>query len=170
MIRRAPFDLDESQWFDMHSTDNPHSRHQDNKNDEQLDEAATIITQIVQRETAIIGTSKTFLGGISQGCATAIYVLLRDDQSLAGFIGMSSWFPRHQRILDPKEPLETPVYLSHNHDDPTISIPFGEALRDGLVGLGMVVEWHVYGDDIHWINEPKGIDDMVAFLQRYMRS
>ncbi|KAK0661592.1 hypothetical protein QBC41DRAFT_235826 [Cercophora samala] len=30
------------------------------------------------------------------------------------------------------------------------------------------VEWHEYDDGGHWINEPQGVDDFVAFLRRTM--
>lgn len=45
-----------------------------------------------------------------------------------------------------------------------VPIQNGEKLRDGLQSLSMKVIWESYADGGHWINEPKGIDHISAFL------
>ena len=49
--------------------------------------------ELIHNETQILPREKVFLGGLSQGCAAAVYVLLTLDSPLGGFIGMSGWFP-----------------------------------------------------------------------------
>lgn len=64
--------------------------------------------------------------------------------------------------------LNTPVFLAHSEKDGVIGIRYGDKLRTALEGLGMSVEWHSYDNDEHWITEPQGVDDMVAFFHNTM--
>lgn len=116
---------------------------------------------------------------------------------LAGLVGLCSWMPRDLRMAAeggqeelltsssmvrrdgtdvPNVPLSstaarpTPVLLCHSSDDDIVAITHGRRLRDILTRLPryVEVEWHEYGDGGHWINEPRGVDDMVDFLKRHM--
>jgi lysophospholipase-2 len=66
--------------------------------------------------------------------------------------------------------VDTPVFLSHSVDDEVVPIENGEKLREALKILGMKVEWHAYENGGHWVNEPKGVEDMAAFLKRIIQS
>jgi lysophospholipase-2 len=46
----------------------------------------------------LISPDRIILGGISQGCATAIHALLYGGIRLGGFIGLSSWLPIEPEI------------------------------------------------------------------------
>ncbi|KAJ8066915.1 hypothetical protein OCU04_004300 [Sclerotinia nivalis] len=61
--------------------------------------------------------------------------------------------------------LSTPVFLSHSEDDDVAPESNGEVLYRGLRELGMKVTRKTYEDGGHWINEPQGVDDIVAFIQ-----
>lgn len=76
-----------------------------------------------------------------------------------------------------------PVLLLHNLDDEVVPVENGRVVRDVLrrmsgglegrepgriKGLQMDVEWHEYEDGGHWLNEPGGMDALVAFLRRCM--
>jgi lysophospholipase II len=61
--------------------------------------------------------------------------------------------------------LETPVFLSHSADDDVVPIANGEKLSRGLKKLGLTVCWKAYEDGGHWVNEPRGVDDIISFLQ-----
>jgi predicted esterase len=69
---------------------------------------------------------------------------------------------------DAQERQNVPVFLAHAKDDEVVPVANGEILRSTLDGLGLAVEWHVYEDGGHWINEPQGMDDMSLFIQRRM--
>lgn len=70
-------------------------------------------------------------------------------------------------IADPDgSALVTPIFLSHCKDDHVVPICNGEKLRQSLQHLGMAVEWKAYEKGGHWINEPQGVDDIVAFSRR----
>lgn len=147
-----------SQWFDMWSTQDPYERQ--NEQQEELNNTVSAILQIIQDEAAIVGGPQNIiLGGISQGCASAIHALLRQEARLAGFIGLSSWLPVKETITTTTmgTASETPVFLAHCGDDDVIAVRYGEELRDVLAGTGMEVEWCQYGDGGHWVNEPQGI-------------
>lgn len=60
----------------------------------------------------------------------------------------------------------TPVMLQHCADDPTVKFEGGKQLRDALEGFGAEVTWKEYPDGGHWFKSPKGLEDMVEFLDR----
>ena len=157
-----------SQWFDMWSVEAP---------EEQLDlqtpglsESAESILEIINKEALEVPMDQIILAGISQGCATAIYTLLCGNIQLGGFVGFCGWIPYgvefSNRIVVSEGALETPVFLAHSVDDTVVPVANGEALREELDRLKMVVEWHCYEDGGHWVNEPKGMDDFVAFITK----
>jgi lysophospholipase-2 len=184
--------IEMSQWFDIWSTENPQDREE--LQIEGLTESVSIILEVIRQEMDIIGAgpNRIILGGISQGCAAAIYALFSSSERLGRFVGFCGWLPLEQnvsmiasrstdalleirKLLDPSleicileinsTALRTPVFLTHSVGDPVVSIKNGQKLSTGLKSLGMAVERHSYDNDLHWITEPKGVDDLVAFLK-----
>ncbi|KAL9620045.1 MAG: hypothetical protein Q9160_005423 [Pyrenula sp. 1 TL-2023] len=51
-------------------------------------------------------------------------------------------------------------------DDYVVPVTSSEILKEGLVGLGMQVELKRYDDGEHWLQELRGVDDMVAFIRK----
>jgi lysophospholipase-2 len=191
------FREEERSWFDMWSVEYPQERME--LQEVGLRTSTVYIKGIIREDVEEVGAENVFLAGISQGCATAIHALFRLDVPIGGFIGLCSWLPRLDDIKKisgefPKEadrvrelrgilgpisasisdetrtPLSTPVFLSHSKNDEVVPIEIGRELADGLLGLGMQVEWKEYEDGGHWINEPSGFDDIVAFIKRNMLS
>lgn len=176
MRKSERFGTDLSQWFDMWSTEEPHEKEQD-LSGAGIRDAIPLVVEAVRQEARLVSSQRIFIGGISQGCATAIHALLYKlgDMRLGGFVGFSSWLPFQHNVVEQKSAeiveekvMKTPVFLAHCKDDNVIAIVNGEKLRDSLLELGMAVTWHDYGDGGHWINEPQGIDDVVAFFDRSM--
>ncbi|TVY82782.1 Acyl-protein thioesterase [Lachnellula suecica] len=92
----ARFQVPMSQWFDMWSVEN-HSE----KNEIQIEglrESVDEILNLIRTETVLVPLDRIILGGISQGCATAIHTLLSGGVRLGGFIGLSSWLPFEPEI------------------------------------------------------------------------
>ena len=92
----ARFEAPMSQWFDMWSVEN----HLE-KNEIQIDglrESVKEVLDLIRTEAALISPDRIILGGISQGCATAIHTLLYGRIRLGGFIGLSSWLPFEPEI------------------------------------------------------------------------
>ncbi len=163
MISSARFGSELSQWFDMHTTEDPHER----EDEQDLTASISRIRNIIAQEVALIGPENVVLGGISQGFAVAIHALLGGEIRLAGTIGLCSWVARRVALEPYKNTtaIETPALLAHAKDDDVIEFSFGEELCDTLSALGMNVRWRSYADGGHWINEPQGVDDIAAFLE-----
>lgn len=106
VLKRIPI----HQWFDNFSLDDP-SRRQDLQY-EGLRETSAFIAGLVRHEAAALpgGAQRVIIGGLSQGCAAALHVLLNfggggggggeEEERLGGFIGMSGWLP-FAETLDP---------------------------------------------------------------------
>ncbi|KAF2486601.1 Phospholipase/carboxylesterase/thioesterase [Neohortaea acidophila] len=160
------FETEMSQWFDMWSTENPIEQPTEEQK-AQLRESTTMISQLVGEESKIVGFDKSILCGISQGAATALSAFFQMDERLCAFIGFSTWLPTVDRPIEFKR---TPIFLAHCQDDEVIDIKYGQALATRLQQVQRSnVEFHEYSDGGHWINEPKGIDDVIAFLRMVTR-
>ena len=195
----ARFETEMSQWFDMWLVEQP-SEKEEIQIDGLKDSVGDILA-IISSEALLVPPSRIFLGGISQGCATAIHALLRGGIQLGGFVGLCSWLPfkdnlaaisnafsKNDRLhqiqsmfdkttdgpnvrTDHSNPsgelaFETPIFLSHSQDDDVVPINNGRELCRVLEDLGFVVGWKEYDDGGHWIKEPQGVDDIVAFLEK----
>ena len=63
-----------------------------------LRESVGRVLEIVRREAKLVPLRNIVLGGISQGCATAIFALLSSGLELGGFVGLCSWLPFQEEI------------------------------------------------------------------------
>ncbi|KAF8860905.1 alpha/beta-hydrolase [Acephala macrosclerotiorum] len=165
--KSARFGGEMPQWFDIWSVEDPKE-----KEEIQLDglrESIEDILGIIRDEITSVPASRIILGGISQGSATAIMAMLYGQVRLGGFIGLCSWLPLQGWVADYARhfgrTLHTPTFLSHSKDDNVVPIDNGRLLHRTLEYLDVVTIWKEYEDGGHWINEPQGVDDMVAFLQ-----
>ncbi|KAK0125742.1 hypothetical protein ONS95_007376 [Cadophora gregata] len=85
-----------SQWFDVWDIKEPNQ-----KKDLMipgLSDSILQIIRIVQEEAKMVPLSRIVLGGISQGCATAILALVASGINLGGFFGLCSWLPFNEDI------------------------------------------------------------------------
>jgi predicted esterase len=92
----ARFEAPMSQWFDMWSLENRSEKNEIQINE--LRESVKEILDLIRAEAVLISPDRIILGGISQGCATAIHTLLYGGIRLGGFIGLSSWLPFEPEI------------------------------------------------------------------------
>ncbi|KAI0475668.1 phospholipase/carboxylesterase family protein [Xylariaceae sp. FL0804] len=116
---------------------------------------------------------------------------------LGAFVGLSSWMSlgeasvpdcraalgladldadpgdEQQQLPPPPPPpsdhvyRNTPVFLSHSADDPTVPAAQGRRLRDILNAYGMRVTWREYANAEHWISGQQGVANIVAFLRSH---
>ncbi|KAI0012178.1 phospholipase/carboxylesterase [Xylariaceae sp. FL0662B] len=168
----------ESQWFDMWSLENPNEKVE--LQIKGLRVSIELVMDIVKREQGLVPLEHIFLGGISQGFATAYSTYCINNMPFAGLIGLCSWTPsRALSVMDLDKPdisetprqarRATPVFLGHSKDDNVVPVQEGRKLRDTLKDCpDTVVEWKEYDDGGHWVNEPQGVDDIVGFLRRNM--
>lgn len=85
-----------SQWFDVWDIQEPEKREE--LMIPGLQESIEQIVDLIMEEAKLVPLERIILGGISQGCATALYMLLYSGLQIGGFIGISSWLPFEQRI------------------------------------------------------------------------
>jgi len=85
-----------SQWFDIWEVGTPEERQE--LMVEGLRESIDKILELVREDAEIIGLERIVLGGMGQGCATAVCTLLSSGLNLGGFSGWCGFLP-FQNIL-----------------------------------------------------------------------
>lgn len=96
VLKRTPI----NQWFDNFSLEDPTQRQ--HLQYDGIKETSEFVTSLVHQEAEVIGMERIVVGGLSQGCAAALHVLLNlgGEAPMAGFVGMSGWLP-FAETLDP---------------------------------------------------------------------
>lgn len=163
------------QWFDMASVQRPQEDAESQK--EGLWQSVARVLQILEKEVKVVGLRNVIVAGISQGCATAIFALLATGMRMGGFIGLCGWLPLAEELSSIMEVpgrdrsvLEMPLLLQHCKDDDVVPVENGEELQKKLEEWGMVVDWKCFEYGGHWLNEPRGMDGFVEFVQAVMRT
>lgn len=95
-FKRTPI----NQWFDCFSLEDPSERQ--HLQYDGIKETSEFVTGLVRREAEVVGMDHVVIGGLSQGCAAALHILLNlgGEAPMAGFVGMSGWLP-FAETLDP---------------------------------------------------------------------
>lgn len=120
-----------NQWFDLLTLKNPGRREEIQI--EGLRESTSYIHEIIADEARLVGYNNVILGGLSEGCAAALYASLtftltnppqnNTNTALGALIGMSGWLPFQHRIV---ESLESRVMYSQtdnvfdHHNEPNL--------------------------------------------------
>ena len=179
------FQEEMQEWFDIRSLSDPESDGELQKDG--LRESVELINEIIEEELQLVPASHIILGGISQGFAVAIQTLLSRKETFAGFIGMSGGVPFKTQLqqastnptlalvsfyrqilgiqaLTSSDTFKTPICISHSVDDCTVDVQLGKDAADTLRALGMRVQYHEHEDGEHWLQEPRGHDDLSRFL------
>ncbi|KAF2181622.1 hypothetical protein K469DRAFT_537125, partial [Zopfia rhizophila CBS 207.26] len=80
-----------TQWFNIYSLKDPSQRQELQL--EGFSESAVYIRSIISQEMETLPPGKIILGGLSQGCAMSLLVLLSLEFPLYAYISMSGWLP-----------------------------------------------------------------------------
>ena len=190
------FDTTISQWFDIWSVEDPEQQVEIQMDG--LKQSVAALLEVIRAEEIHVPRQNIYLGGISQGFATALSTFFANGQGFAGLIGLCSWMPFanlleeltassandehlsnavHRIYFDQQSPKglsspflrSTPIFLGHSIDDDIVPIRNGRRMRDVLVrSLRLNAQLHEYTDGGHWVNEPQGVDDIVEFLNLTM--
>ncbi|KAL9099631.1 MAG: hypothetical protein Q9187_009471 [Circinaria calcarea] len=138
-------------WFDNSTFEDPFAREE--LQVDGLGENITAIHRMIWAEAhALSSLRKVFLGGLSQGCAMALHVLLgltteelNVDVGLGGFVGMSGWLP-FQSSLEEIVAHSSPSKSEESDDDPFASesedlgeeddedVKVGRFIREEIIG------------------------------------
>lgn len=191
VLRSARFETEMSQWFDMWSTEDPDERPEIQLPG--LRASASALGDVVREEEKHVERNSIFVGGISQGLAVVVAALFAEQEAwsgLGGVVGLCGWMPLRGMVgaedgsrqlgrlyrgtdsgaaSEPRSARPVLLFLGHSRDDSVISVLHGRKLRDTLERFPeqVNVEWHEYEDGGHWLNEPQGVDDIVAFLGKH---
>jgi len=92
-----------------------------------------------------IPANRIILAGFSQGAAMALYVGLRQAESLAGLMVLSGYtlLPDEFTSINSNN-LQTPIFMAHGVHDPVVLFEWGEASYRKLQEKGYAVDWHSY--------------------------
>ena len=162
------FQEEMQEWFDIYSLTEPDAEY--GRQIDGLVESVNYIRDIVEQEMKILPANRIILGGISQGFAISAHVLFSLSTSIGGFFGLSGWIPlKALAVTQPIESKDTPVYISHSKDDTTVKSGHGMAACARMNHLCYKARFQVYEDGEHWIQEPRGYDDLSDFLERCLQ-
>ncbi|KAI2782957.1 alpha/beta-hydrolase [Daldinia loculata] len=117
MIRNAKL----TQWFDIASLDDLFFR--PNTQTKGLVESHGEISHLVKDECQKVPHQNVILGGLSHGCAMALFCLFTSWFPLGGFVGMSGWLP-FQPDIDSLIGSEGDTFVFDNDADPIDEDPF----------------------------------------------
>ncbi|PWY77286.1 alpha/beta-hydrolase, partial [Aspergillus sclerotioniger CBS 115572] len=168
------FEEDICAWFDAYSLTDI-TEHQDTQVPG-IRESVTYILGILEEEIKLLDGKSTnvYLGGISQGMATALWSWFCARDRLGGVVGFCGWMPFAERFGDEdgdggldggrrvaafcegvvwgevqggwegRRVLDSPVLLGHGVDDPMVSVELGRQVVGILKRSGIKVQWVEY--------------------------
>ncbi|RAK89307.1 lysophospholipase/carboxylesterase family protein [Aspergillus costaricaensis CBS 115574] len=189
------FQEDLCAWFDAYSLDDITERQESQVSG--LRDSVSHVLDVLGKEIELLNgkTTHVYLGGISQGMASALWSWFcassKVQGRLGGVLGFCGWMPfaerfdngdldRGRRLVefcsevvgisagDDMRFLNTPVLLGHGTDDPMVSVELGWQVVGIMKRAGMEVEWLEYvgaEGDGHWIKAPEGFDAILRFLE-----
>ena len=117
-----------------------------------------------------IPSERIFIGGFSQGGATALYTALTTPVRFAGVLALSTWLPLHHRFPSHLKPCDnkfsTPILQCHGDMDPIIPLDWAQLSVKLLQSLNFTdVVFKSYRGMAHSSNE-KEMDDVKDFINR----
>jgi lysophospholipase II len=92
------FQEDLVEWFDIYSLTDPGL--EEELQIDGLRESVGFVQGLVNDEARVFGRGQIIMGGISQGCAVAITVLLAGGCGTAAFVGFNGWMPLMGKIKE----------------------------------------------------------------------
>ena len=129
---------------------------------------ASVEALIAHEKSRGMPASRIVVAGFSQGCAMALMVGLRHNETLAGIAGLSGYLPIADKTAAERSPasLKTPVFMGHGTRDGVVMLTRATTSRDMLKAMGYAVEWHDYPME-HSVC-PQEVSDLERWLQRVL--
>lgn len=133
-------------WFDIHSLTNPNT--QQDIQVEGLKESTLHALEVLRREIELLGgdTGKIILGGMSQGMALALWVLLcsagKTHGKLGALVGMCGWLPFANKI-------EELLQSDHDVSDGDTRSSHAPGVENGLATAKLLLSIIECQDNIH---------------------
>ncbi|KAI0155113.1 phospholipase/carboxylesterase [Xylariaceae sp. FL1272] len=111
-------------WFDVARLPDPSYRKGTQL--QGLAESAVEIRELLRREMELVPAKNIVLGGMSNGCAMSLSVVLSLEYPLGGYIGMSGYLPFCQDIEEAVKGREEARDEEWDDDDPFVSTDDGD--------------------------------------------
>ncbi len=132
-------------WYDVRS-----DKIDDNEDRLGIRETAAKIHLLIKEvEKAGIPRNRIFLGGFSQGAASALYAGLREEEPIAGIIALSGYLPLagslFAEITDAGR--QTPVFMAHGLFDSVISPLTAQRSAQVIKELNPAFRWYPFDMD-----------------------
>ena len=129
-------------WYDIVGTDIASRQDEPGIRTSQA-QIENLITREQQRG---IAASRILLAGFSQGGAIALHTGLRNQESLAGIVALSTYLPLHDLLEKEASSMSrsVPIFMAHGRFDDIISLRTAIASKNVLEKFGYSVEWHEY--------------------------
>lgn len=133
-------------------------------------ESQAYIDSLIEREIDRgIAANRILLAGFSQGGAIALHTALRQKQTLAGVLALSTYLPLKPLLATEKTAANqnTPIFMAHGTFDEVISLATCQLSVEALEAQAYPLEWHEY-PMAHSVC-PEEIDDIRTFLLRVLK-
>ncbi len=111
-----------------------------------LNDAESMLREIVESESAAVGAGRVVIAGFSQGAAMATSLALHHPERLA-CLALYAPFIVREDLTDATRSnanAHLPIWIGHGRRDWTVPIKMGRAVRNILVGWGHPVTWRSY--------------------------
>ena len=121
-----------------------------------------------------IPAENIFIGGFSQGGATALYTALTAPYKFAGVIALSTWLPLHHRfpqeLTQVENKFKIPIIQCHGDSDPIVPIEWSKLTVELLKKIGFTsVDFKTYRGVSHSSSEEE-MDDVSDFIVKHLTS
>jgi phospholipase/carboxylesterase len=129
-------------WYDIIATDL--GRQEDEAG---LRKSRLSIEELLAKEKARgIPANQIVIAGFSQGCAMALMVGLRHEETLAGIVGLSGYLPIAATTAAERSLANaaTPIFLAHGRHDDVVPLAKASVSQQALETLGYAVQWKDY--------------------------
>lgn len=151
-------------WYDIASADLV--AHEDESG---IRASQTQVEALIEREADRgIAPGRVVLAGFSQGGAIALHTGVRQAQSLAGIIALSTYLPLAHTVTEQRNiaSAQVPILMAHGQYDGIVPLARGAATRDQLQSLGYTICWHEYPMQHSVCTEE--IQEIASFLKQVL--
>ncbi len=131
-----------------------------------MNQAANVISALIEEQRQKNPQSPIWLGGFSQGAALALLVGMSQINPVAGVIALSGYVPNHPRFDELSDVAkQTPIFMAHGTLDSVITIAQARAGLEILNKAGASVEFKDY-PMMHEIC-PDELSDIAEFISAH---
>lgn len=139
-------------------------------NAEDMDVSVGRIEKLIEKEIEEkVKPERIFLLGFSQGGGLATNAYLKTKHRLAGFMGISTWFPFQQSFTTEDENRATrgsEMFFQHGEKDDVVSMRWLTSSMDRLSEMGYKVSNRTYPEGEHALVNKDVIVEMEEFIMR----